>query len=70
LPLAATPTSSVGASFTKFRWEFGDGARFRATHKPTTDHHYKKAGNYAVRIEATDDLGHRAIGKSTVHITN
>jgi hypothetical protein len=36
---------------------------------PVPRHHYKKAGDYAVRIVATDDLGHSAIGKNTVHIT-
>ncbi len=68
--LAATPTSSVGASFTKFRWDFGDGTGHAGSDKATAQHHYKHAGDYVVRIEVTDDLGHRAIGKSTIHITH
>jgi hypothetical protein len=43
---------------TKFRWDFGDGTPFHDTNEPTAKHHYKKAGDYAVRIVATDDLGH------------
>jgi hypothetical protein len=59
----------VGAIFTKLRWDFGDGTPFHDTDEPTAEHHYKMAGDYAVRIEATDDLGHSAISKNTVHIT-
>jgi subtilisin family serine protease len=65
--LTATPSSSVGADFKKFRWDFGDD-HHGDSNKPTADHKYKEAGDYVVRVEATDDLGHTAIGTQTVHI--
>ena len=63
------PVSSVGAKFTEFSWDFGDGARRsqdgRADRATTTT---RQAGDYVVRVEATDDLGHTAIGTQTIHV--
>jgi len=66
--LTANAASSVGAEFTKYRWDFGDGGKHDGD-KPTADHNYKQGGDYVVRVEATDDLGHTAIGTQTVHVT-
>jgi subtilisin family serine protease len=57
----ATPGSSVGASFTKFRWDFGDGSHIVTTSGPTVMHKYRRNRNYEVRVEATDSLGHTAV---------
>jgi subtilisin family serine protease len=65
--LTLTAASSVGAELTKFKWDFGDG-KSETTGKPTVHHDYKKPGSYIVRVEATDDLGHRAIDRKTVEI--
>jgi len=67
LTLTAAPASSAGASLTKFRWDFGDG-KSHESNKPTADHNYKDPGDYVVRVEATDDLGHTAIGTQTIHV--
>jgi hypothetical protein len=65
--LTATPSSSVGADFTNFRWDFGDGGS-TASGNPAARHNYKQPGDYVVRVEATDDLGHTAIATQTIHI--
>ena len=57
----ATPGSSVGASFTKFRWDFGDGSRIVTTTGPSVMHKYRRNKSYEVRVEATDSLGHSAV---------
>lgn len=57
----ATPGSSVGASFTKFRWDFGDGSHIVQTSGPTVQHKYGRNRTYEVRVEATDSLGHSAV---------
>jgi hypothetical protein len=62
----ATPTSSVGASFTKFRWDFGDGSAILTTTGPTVEHRFRRGGRHEVRVEATDSLGHSAIGERTI----
>jgi PKD domain len=65
----ASPSSSAGVSFTKFRWDFGDGTGPQDTTSPSTHHHYKDAGTYVVRIEAIDDLGHSAVSSTTINVT-
>jgi hypothetical protein len=64
----ATPTSSVNASFTKFRWDFGDGSRFVTTTGPTVQHKYRRNRNYEARVEVTDSFGHTAIGSGIVQL--
>ena len=64
--LTATPSSTVGASFKKFRWDFGDGEPCGDEQADTVHHNYKKRGDYAVRLEVTDDLGHRSVQHQTV----
>jgi hypothetical protein len=59
--LTATPSSSVNASFTTFRWDFGDRSRIVTTSEPTVTHRFRSRRNYDVRVEVTDDLGHRAV---------
>jgi hypothetical protein len=83
-PISATPrkpgkdetvftvpvSSSAGASFTDFAWDFGDGTGFAHSGKnPTANHKYRASGDYVVRVAATDDLGHTTVTTQTVHIT-
>ena len=58
---AATPNSSVSASFTKFRWDFGDGSSIVTTTGPSVQHKYRRNRNYEVRVQAIDSLGHSAV---------
>jgi minor extracellular serine protease Vpr len=64
----ATPVSSVGASFTQYRWDFGDGSGFVTTTGPTVTHTYRNRRKHEVRVEVTDSLGHRAIGSTVVPV--
>jgi PKD domain len=57
----ATPGSSVGASFTTFRWDFGDGSPIVTTTGPTVMHKYRRNRSYDVRVQVTDSLGHSAV---------
>jgi hypothetical protein len=66
--LTATPSSSVGASFTQYRWDFGDGSGFVTTSGSTVTHTFRSRRNYEVRVEVTDSLGHRAIGAGVVEL--
>jgi minor extracellular serine protease Vpr len=66
--LTASPTSSVGATFTQYRWDFGDGSRFVTTTGPTVTHQFRSRRNYEVRVEVTDSLGHSAIGSGVVEL--
>ena len=66
----ATPGSSVGASFTKFRWDFGDGSHIVTTTGPSVMHKYRKNTSYEVRVEATDSLGHSAVTSYDLKLKN
>ncbi|HEU6445809.1 MAG TPA: S8 family serine peptidase [Gaiellaceae bacterium] len=65
---SATPGSSVGASFAKFRWDFGDGSHIVQTGGPTVEHKYRRNRTYEVRVEATDSLGHSAVTSYTLRL--
>jgi subtilisin family serine protease len=64
--LTAHAASNVGATFTQYRWDFGDGKPWETTTANSVHHKYKKWGTYAIRIEATDSLGHRSVQHQTV----
>jgi subtilisin family serine protease len=66
--LTASPSSSAGAEITKVRWDFGDGHGHPNAHDMKAEHNYKKAGDYVVRVEATDELGHTSIQTQTIHV--
>jgi hypothetical protein len=66
--LTAHPASNVGATFTQYRWDFGDGSPYETTATSSVNHKYKKWGTYSVRIEVTDSLGHRSIQHQSVEI--
>ncbi len=52
--------SSIGVSY---RWDFGDGSPFtEANGSNVATHTFDAAGEYRVRVEATDALGTRALG--------
>jgi subtilisin family serine protease len=61
MTFTASATSSAGASFSTFRWDFGDGSPVVTAGGPTIEHRYRKAGDHQVRVEATDSLGHRTV---------
>ena len=70
LTLTASTASSVGASFSTFRWDFGDGTPVVTSGGPTVEHTFRRTGTYTVRVEVTDSLGHRTIGSRTVKVTS
>jgi minor extracellular serine protease Vpr len=59
-------TSSAEAAFTSFRWNFGDGSPVVTTTAPVVTHRYRDGEKHTVTVEATDALGHRALGSRTV----
>jgi hypothetical protein len=67
LTFAANGASSLG-SITGYRWSFGDGSPIVATAGPTVTHRFKRGGQRLVRVEATDSLGHRAVGSLIVNV--
>jgi subtilisin family serine protease len=62
----AAVTSSAGAPFTSFRWNFGDGSPVETTTSPTVVHRYRGDDQHKVTVEATDALGHRALGSRVI----
>ena len=66
--ITASATSSVGATITKYRWDFGDGTSYETTTGPTVLHKYQHRGTYEVRIEATDSLGHTNVSHVFVDV--
>ena len=66
--LVADAGSSVGAAITRYRWDFGDGTPYVITDEPSVHHKYQHRGTYDVRIEVTDDLGHRTVGHGVVPV--
>jgi subtilisin family serine protease len=59
----ATATSSVGAKFVRYRWDFGDGNDPVTTTTPYVDHRF--GGRTTVTVEAIDALGHHAVARRT-----
>jgi subtilisin family serine protease len=68
IPIEAEATSSVGAEFTQFRWDFGDGTPRGTTSDGTVYHLYTAPGTYTVTVEATDGYGHKALATGQVVI--
>ena len=67
--LTAAATSSMpNASFTHYRWDFGDGTPIRETLGPSVLHVYRQPGTYVLRLEATDSYGHVALASKEVVI--
>jgi subtilisin family serine protease len=64
--LAVQATSSVGAGFRQFRWDFGDGSPPTTTTGPSTNHHYASAATRTVRVEVTDKNGHTIVASRTM----
>jgi subtilisin family serine protease len=66
---SGTVTSSIpGTRFTRFRWDFGDGAPVQTTFRPSVFHVYQSPGRYTVRLEATDSYGHRGMATTEVAV--
>lgn len=64
--LTAEVSSTAGAAFTSFRWNFGDGSPVVTTSEPVVTHRFRGDGKHKVTVEATDALGHRAVGSRVV----
>ncbi len=59
---------SVGVSY---RWDFGDGSPYTDSYPNNqASHAYSAAGEYTVRVEATNGLGTREIGSMTLQVTD
>jgi subtilisin family serine protease len=65
--LTATAASS-GGSIAGYRWDFGDGSAVLSSSTASVTHRYSRPGSYTVRVEATDSLGHRALGSTQVTV--
>ena len=61
--------STFGGSGVTYRWDFGDGTPFTNVYtSATSGHTYAAPGIYTVRVEATNGLGTRVIGETTVTV--
>ena len=69
LTLTANATSTAGASFSTFRWDFGDGSGVTTSGGPTVEHIFRRSGSFLVRVEATDSFGHRTLGTQRVTVS-
>jgi len=59
---------SIGVSY---RWDFGDGSPFTEPNSSNKGNHiYDAAGEYTVRVEATNGMGVRALGEMTLQVTD
>lgn len=69
--LNAAASSSRGVAITAYRWRFGEGtgAQIIEGATPTVARVFAAAGTYPVAVEVTDDLGHKAVARATVTIT-
>jgi PKD repeat protein len=61
-------TGSAGSTITEWAWDFGDGGT-AVESGPTTSHTYGAAGNYIVRLTATDSGGRTGTTTSQVSVT-
>jgi len=64
----ATLSSSVGALPTEFRWDLGDGTILSTGAYPSIVHNYSASGTFTIRVEATDNWGHKALDDITVAV--
>jgi len=65
-------TSSVTTEIASYRWRIGEGenAQTMSSTEPFIAHIFPSRGNYDVWVEATDALGHKALGQGTVSIVD
>ncbi len=68
--LEATATSSVGAAMAGYRWRVEGGGGERLVESPGPQVHvlFEETGSYTVTVEATDVLGHKAVGQGSVRV--
>jgi uncharacterized repeat protein (TIGR01451 family) len=68
--LTSEATSSVGSPFVSYRWKIGEGATARivTSSGPVVYVPFDDPGDYALTVEATDALGHSALGQDVVRI--
>ena len=68
ITLSADAASSVGAAAVEYRWDFGDSSDVAVSTTPSVVHVYASGGTYTVRVEVTDEYGHKAVDEATVTI--
>ncbi|TEU13999.1 MAG: PKD domain-containing protein [Anaerolineales bacterium] len=68
--IACEVTSSVTSEVSSYRWRIGGGedAQIVSSTESFIVHVFATRGDYEVAVEATDTLGHRAVGHGTVSI--
>jgi len=68
--IACEVTSSVTSEVSSYRWRIGGGedAQIVSSTESFIFHVFATRGDYEVAVEATDALGHRAVGHGTVSI--
>lgn len=63
----AEMVSSIGGPGVYYRWDFGDGSGITESYtSATAGHTYETEGTFTVRVEATNQLGTRALGEVIV----
>ena len=67
--LTAHPSSNVGATFTQYRWDFGDGEPCETTTASSRRPQVQEVGDVRRAVEVTDSLGHRSVQHQTVVIS-
>ncbi len=70
-PLEVHASSSVGARITGYRWLVEDsegGSRLVQSQEPVIYLLFAQPGVYGITVEATDALGHKALGQGSVRI--
>ncbi len=68
LRIEVQSNTTLGATVTGTRWDFGDGSPIRTADTVAVDHVWLKAGTYQVRGEVTNLLGHRAVSEAQVRV--
>ncbi len=63
---ASGRSSASDATFTRYRWDFGDGTAVQDTLRPSVFHTYARPGTHTVRVEATDSYGHKILAFAKV----
>jgi hypothetical protein len=68
---ASVDSSITGTMGVRYRWDFGDGTEYAGYYSSSyASHTYDRCGDYAVRVEAIDNWGNRAIGTKEIEVTN
>jgi hypothetical protein len=61
----ANAVSNVASNFVLYRFDLGDGSPVVGSAGPTVVHKFERPGTYQVRVEVTDNWGHKAVSAGT-----